>query len=177
MPPPRGCRYGSVDRQDRLAGAGVGYFEKDGYCTKDDAAHRDASAWAGRGADALGLEGPVDPEAVRRVLEGEVPGGRRLARKEMDGSVTHRPGRDVTLSAPKSASRMEMVGGEVSIVGAHDRVVAATLGWIEKNAIETRLRDKATGAMGRAGHQKMVAATFRHDTSRNLATRAHLGRR
>ena len=38
---------------------GVSYFEKDGYYARDDAAHRDASAWAGRGSAALGLEGPV----------------------------------------------------------------------------------------------------------------------
>ena len=69
---------------------GVGYFEKDGYYAKDDGAHRKASAWAGKGAVALGLEGPVDPDAFRRVLEGEVPGGRRLGRKELGGSVTHR---------------------------------------------------------------------------------------
>ena len=152
---------------------GVGYFEKDGYYTKDDGAHREASAWAGRGAEALGLAGPVDPEAFRRVLEGEVPGGRRLGRKEPDGSITHRPGRDVTLNAPKSVSLMAMVGGDERIVAAHDRAVTATLGWIERNAIETRLRDKATGAMVRAGDQKMVAATFRHDTSRNLDPQLH----
>ncbi len=152
---------------------GVGYFERDGYYARDDAAHREASVWAGKGAEALGLSGPVDPEAFRRVLEGEVPGGRRLGRKEPDGTVKHRPGRDVTLSAPKSVSLMAMVGGDERIVGAHDRAVTATLGWIEKNAVETRMRDPATGAMIRAGNQKMVAALFRHDTSRNLDPQLH----
>ena len=152
---------------------GVGYFEKDGYYAKDDGVHREASAWAGQGAAALGLSGPVDPERFRSVLEGEVPGGRRLGRKEIDGSITHRPGRDVTLSAPKSVSLMAMVGGDERIVEAHDRAVAATLGWIEKNAVETRMRDPATGAMVRAGGQKMVAACFRHDTSRNLDPQLH----
>ena len=152
---------------------GVGYFEKDGYYAKDDAAHREASAWKGRGAAALGLSGPVEPEAFGRVLEGEVPGGRRLGRKEIDGSITHRPGRDVTLSAPKSVSVMAMVGGDERIVEAHDRAVTATLGWIEKNAVETRMRDPATGAMVRADGQKMVASTFRHDTSRNLDPQLH----
>ncbi len=152
---------------------GVGYFERDGYYAKEDAAHKEASAWAGRGAEALGLSGPVDPERFRSVLEGEVPGGRRLGRKEIDGSITHRPGRDVTLSAPKSVSLMAMVGGDERIVEAHDKAVVATLGWIEKNAIETRMRDPATGAMVRAGDQKMVAATFRHDTSRNLDPQLH----
>ena len=105
---------------------GVGYFERDGYYAKDDGAHREASAWAGRGAEALGLEGPVDPEAFRRVLEGEVPGGRRLGRREPDGTVRHRPGQDVTLSAPKSVSVMALVGGDDRIVGAPDKAVAAT---------------------------------------------------
>ena len=41
---------------------GVGYFEKDGYYARDDGAHREASAWVGRAAEALGLSGPVDPE-------------------------------------------------------------------------------------------------------------------
>ncbi len=152
---------------------GVGYFERDGYYARDDGAHKEASAWAGRGAEALGLSGPVDPERFRSVLEGEVPGGRRLGRKEIDGSITHRPGRDVTLSAPKSVSLMAMVGGDERIVEAHDKAVMATLGWIEKNAVETRMRDPATGAMVRAGNQKMVAATFRHDTSRNLDPQLH----
>ena len=152
---------------------GVGYFEKDGYYAREDAAHKEASAWAGKGAEALGLSGPVDPERFRAVLEGEVPGGRRLGRKELDGSITHRPGRDVTLSAPKSVSLMAMVGGDERIVEAHDKAVMATLGWIEKNAIETRMRDPATGAMIRAGDQKMVAACFRHDTSRNLDPQLH----
>ena len=51
---------------------GVGHFERDGYYAKDDGAHREASAWAGKGAAALGLEGPVDPAAFRGVLEGGV---------------------------------------------------------------------------------------------------------
>ena len=152
---------------------GVGYFERDGYYARDDGAHREASAWAGRGAEALGLSGPVDPERFRSVLEGEVPGGRRLGRKELDGTIAHRPGRDVTLSAPKSVSLMAMMGGDERIVDAHDKAVAATLGWIEKNAVETRMRDPATGAMIRAGNQKMVAACFRHDTSRNLDPQLH----
>ncbi len=152
---------------------GVGYFEKDGYYDRDDGAHREASAWAGRGAAALGLEGPVDPDRFRSVLEGEVPGGRRLGRKELGGGIVHQPGRDVTLSAPKSVSLMAMAAGDDRIVEAHDRAVAATMGWIERNAVETRMRDPATGAMVRAGDQKMVAATFRHDTSRNLDPQLH----
>ena len=152
---------------------GASYFERDGYYGKDDPAHREASAWAGRGAEELGLSGPVDTDAFRAILEGKVPGGRQLGRKDLDGNIQHRPGRDVTLSAPKSVSLMAMVGGDERIVEAHDRAVGRTLSWIEKNAVETRMQDRETGAMVRAGGQKMVGATFRHDTSRNLDPQLH----
>ena len=48
-----------------LPSQGVAYYEKDGYYTVDDPAHREASAWAGRGAEDLGLPGPVDPERAK----------------------------------------------------------------------------------------------------------------
>ncbi len=152
---------------------GASYFERDGYYGRDDPAHKEASAWAGRGAEELGLSGPVDSDAFRAILEGKVPGGRQLGHKDLEGNIQHRPGRDVTLSAPKSVSLMAMVGDDERIVDAHDRAVGRTLAWIEKNAIETRMQDRETGAMVRAGGQKMVAATFRHDTSRNLDPQLH----
>lgn len=152
---------------------GVAYFERDGYYDRDDAAHLDASARTGRGAEALGLSGPVDPERFRSVLDGEVPGGRRLGCREIGGNIVHRPGRDVTLSAPKSVSLMALVGGDDKIVEAHDRAVTATLDWIEEHAVETRMRDPVTRAMVRAGGQGMVATSFRHDTSKNLDPQLH----
>ena len=48
---------------------GVSYFEKDGYYAKDDVAHREASAWAGKGAAALGLSGPVGPTQVHTQVQ------------------------------------------------------------------------------------------------------------
>ena len=157
------------------AAQGVSYYEKDGYYAKDNAEHREASAWAGRGAGALGLTGPVDPDVFRAVLEGKVPdgSGRELGRRDRDGKLLHRPGRDVTLSAPKSVSLVGLVGVDVRVVDVHDRAVEATLAWIEGNAAETRVKDPATGRMVREGGQKMVAATFRHDTSRNLDPQLH----
>ena len=157
------------------AAQGASYYERDGYYAKDDPEHSAASAWAGRGAEELGLKGPVDPDTFRAVLEGKVPDGSdtRLGRRGKDGEITHRPGRDLTFSAPKSVSIAALVGGDDRIVEAHDRAVAATLAWIEKNAAETRMKDPETGKMGRVGGQKIVAATFRHDTSRNLDPQLH----
>ncbi len=157
------------------AAQGASYYERDGYYAKDDPEHRDASAWAGKGAEELGLTGPVDPDTFRAVLEGRVPdgSGQQLGRRGKDGKILHRPGRDLTFSAPKSVSIAALVGGDDRIVDAHDRAVAATLAWVEKNAAETRMKDPDTGTMARVGGQKIVAATFTHDTSRNLDPQLH----
>ena len=154
---------------------GASYYERDGYYAKDDPAHREVSAWAGRGAEDLGLTGPVDPEVFKAVLEGHVPdgSGRKLGRRRKDGVLEHRPGRDLTFSAPKSVSLAALVGGDARVVEAHDRAVERTLAWVEGHAAETRMKDPETGRMVRAGDQKTVAATFRHDTSRNLDPQLH----
>ena len=157
------------------AAQGASYYERDGYYAKEDPEHREASAWAGKGAEELGLKGPVDPDTFRAILEGKVPdgSGRQLGRRGKDGEILHRPGRDLTFSAPKSVSIAALAGGDGRVVEAHDRAVAATLAWVEKNAAETRMKDPETGEMARVGNQKIVAATFRHDTSRNLDPQLH----
>ena len=63
------------------------------------------------------------------------------------------------------------VGGAARVVGVHGRAGTATLAWIEANAAQTRTKDPATRRMVREGGQRMVAATFRHDTSRHLDSR------
>ncbi len=154
---------------------GASYYERDGYYAKDSPEHLAASAWAGRGAAELGLDGPVDPDTFRAVLEGEVPdgSGKRLGRRMGDGEIHHRPGRDLTFSAPKSVSLAALVGGDARIVEAHDRAAGRALDWFERNGAETRVRDKSTGRMVRAGDQKTLIARFRHQTSRNLDPALH----
>ena len=152
---------------------GVSYYERDGYYAKDDPDHRAASAWAGKGADALGLSGPVDPDAFTAILEGRVPDGPRLGRPGKDGDIVHRPGRDLTLSAPKSVSLAALVGGDDRVAEAHGRAVERTLAWVEERAVETRMKHPDGGRMIRAGGQKAVIATFTHETSRNLDPQLH----
>jgi len=153
----------------------VSYFERDDYYGKDDPNHLDASAWRGRGAEDLGLTGPVDPDTLRSVLEGVVPdgSGQRLGKRGKDGVIHHRPGRDLTLSAPKSVSLLAYLGGDARAMWAHEVAVARTLAWVEKNAAETRMSEPGTGRIVRAGDQKTLVATFRHDTSRNLDPLLH----
>ena len=77
------------------------------------------------------------------------------------------------LSAPKSVSLMALVGDDRRVTAAHDRAVTRTLVWVENNVVETRLKDRRTGRMVRTGGHNMVAAPFRHDTSRNLDPQLH----
>ena len=154
---------------------GVSYYERDGYYAQEDPAHREASAWAGKGAEALGLSGSVDPDVFSGILEGAVPdgSGRRLGRRLGDGTIHHRPGRDVTFSAPKSVSIAALIGGDERVVAAHDAAVQKTLAWIEENVVETRTMDAESGRMVRTADQKAVIATFRHEVSRNLDPQLH----
>ena len=152
---------------------GVSYYERDGYYAKDDPDHSAASAWTGKGVEGLGLSGPVDPQVFTAILEGRVPDGPRLGRLGKDGEIVHRPGRDLTLSAPKSVSLAALVGGDARVADAHGRAVERTLAWVEERAVETRMRNPDGEGMIRAGDQKAVIATFTHETSRNLDPQLH----
>ena len=142
-----------------------------------DPAHPVTSSWVGKGAKALGLVGgQVDRHALRAVLEGRVPEGRRKGRplgRRPPAGRKHRPGRDLTLSAPKSVSIMGLVAGDRRIVTAHDRAVGDTLEWIERALVETRKQGAKKGKTVRVGGQKMLAATFRHTCSRNHDPQLH----
>ena len=69
-----------------------------------------------------------------------MPDGPQLGRRGKDGEIVHRPGRDLTLSAPKSVSLAALVGGDVRVAEAHGRAVERTLGWVEERVIETRMK-------------------------------------
>ena len=151
----------------------VGYFEADGYYAKDDPEHRRASAWHGGGAGALGLRGHVHPGRFEEVLAGYVLHTDIQLGRMRDGEHQHRPGLDITLSAPKSVSLEGLVFGERRVVRAHDEAVRATLDWVESDLLQTRGYDPATGRRPRERAHGMVAALFRHLTSRNQDPQLH----
>lgn len=105
--------------QVRSAGsAGNYYTDKDNYYVLGSMGER----WAGRGAEQLGLQGSVDKDVFTRLLEGRLPDGADLSRMQ-DGSNKHRPGYDLTFSAPKSVSMMAMLGGDKRLIEAHNQAV------------------------------------------------------
>ena len=142
----------------RSTSAAVDYYEKDGYYAKNDPEHRRASFWHGEAASASGLRGHVHPKRFESVLSGQVPGADvRLGRKR-DGEHVHRPGWDITLSAPKSVSLEALVRGDRRVIRAHDQAVYETLDWIEKELLETRGWDPETQKRPRIAAHGMAVA-------------------
>ncbi|MCE2520764.1 MAG: relaxase domain-containing protein [Alphaproteobacteria bacterium] len=151
----------------------VSYYEKDGYYARNDPEHRQASFWHGRAAADLGLRGHVVPSRFESVLSGQVPKSDIRLGRIVDGERQHRPGWDITFSAPKSVSLEALVMGDERVIRAHDEAVRATLAWIERDLLQTRGWDPATKRRPRVKADGMVVAGFRHLTSRDLDPQLH----
>ncbi|WP_130100420.1 conjugative transfer relaxase/helicase TraI [Siccibacter turicensis] len=127
------------------------------------------SLWLGEGARELGLEGNVRSDDLTAVLEGRLPDGSRLG-KEINGIHVHRPGHDLTFSAPKSVSILALIGGDKDMLEAHNHAVRVAAGYVEKLI---SARDTKDGVTSIVPTGKMVAAAYTHDTSRNLDPLVH----
>lgn len=141
------------------------YMDKDNYYFLGNM----ESKWLGKGAEALGLDGPVQEADFARVLEGRLPGGNDLSRMS-GGKNTHRPGYDLTLSAPKSVSVMAVVLGDSRFLEAHEASVREAAEEIEKLASTRVMTD---GVSQTVGTGNLVMAAFNHDTSRELEPQVH----
>jgi conjugative relaxase-like TrwC/TraI family protein len=142
------------------------YYARDNYYTTEQA--EGAGVWAGDGAAALGLSGPVDPDQFKRVLAGELPNGVVLDAKRGE----HRPGWDITMSVPKSVSILALVGGDARLVDAVRQAAASTLTWAQANIAEGRSWNGQSQTPERTG--TFVAATFLHDVNRNGEPQLHV---
>ncbi|HDR2795176.1 TPA: conjugative transfer relaxase/helicase TraI [Enterobacter asburiae] len=127
------------------------------------------SLWMGEGAKELGYEGTVRGDDLTAVLEGRLPDGSRLG-KEVNGQHVHRPGHDLTFSAPKSVSILALIGNDKAMLEAHNHAVRVAAGYVEKLI---SARDTKDGVTSIVHTGKMVAAAYTHDTSRNLDPQLH----
>lgn len=143
------------------------YYEADDYYAEGGEA---PSAWFGEGAKALGLAGEVDRAAFKRGLEGDLPNGSQLGTIR-NGEREHRPGWDMTFSAPKSVSIMAEVASDRRLVAAHDKAVRTALGYVERHGAATRVREG--GEIRTVETGKLAVATFRHNTSRAQDPQLH----
>lgn len=149
-----------------VAGGGAGYYmSKDNYYFLGNMESR----WMGELAVSLGLEGQVQAQDFELALAGQFPGGIDLSRMS-GGKNVHRPGYDLTLSAPKSISVLGVVLGDSRILEAHQRAVGVAMGEIERLA-STRVMVDGVSQTEMTG--KLLAAAFHHDTSRELDPQLH----
>lgn len=152
--------------QVRSAGSAAGYYsDRDNYYVLGSLEER----WAGKGAEQLGLQGAVDKEVFTRVLEGRLPDGADLSRQQ-DGSNKHRPGYDLTFSAPKSVSLMAMLAGDKRLTEAHNQAVDIAVRQVEALA-STRVMTDGQSETVLTGN--LVMALFNHDSSRDQEPQLH----
>ncbi|MFT3792405.1 MAG: MobF family relaxase [Rudaea sp.] len=142
------------------------YYEADDYYSEGGLS---PSEWQGTGAEALGLSGEVDRDQFRDLLDGKVAGEQLGTFR--DGQLEHRPGWDVTLSAPKSVSIMAEVAGDRRLIAAHGEAVKVAMTHVEKHMAATRIRDG--GTVSREATGNLVIASFQHGTSRAQDPQLH----
>ncbi len=150
--------------------AASSYYEKDDYYAKNDPNHQKQSKWLGAGSAALGLEGEVEKEQFQEILSGKLPNGQMLG-KNKDGEFVHDAGRDLTFSAPKSLSIMALVAGDERLIEAHSAAVAKTIEIVERDFLKTRTIINKEVIIEPAN--KLIAATFKHFTSREQDPQLH----
>jgi conjugative relaxase-like TrwC/TraI family protein len=148
------------------AAQAASYYEADDYYAEGGLA---PSEWLGKGAQALKLDGAIDRERFAQLLAGHVA-GQELGTMR-DGEWEHRPGWDVTFSAPKSVSMMAEVAGDRRLIAAHEQAVRTALELAERHFSAARIRED--GSVRREATGNLVIASFRHGTSRALDPQLH----
>ena len=146
------------------------YHGIDNYYAKDSLEAKASSQWWGKGAAALGLTGQIDTQTFGDLLDGKLPDGTQLGRISDKGPV-HRPGYDLTFSAPKSASIMGLVWQDKLILEAHDKAVNHALSYLEREASQTR--KKVNGRLESVRCDNFTVAKYRHHTSRAQDPQIH----
>ena len=142
-----------------------------------------AGQWYGEGAAALRLSATVKRDEFLLLCDNLDPRTGKLLTQRLktirtvighDGKTHTEANRrvfyDFTFSPPKSVSIAAFIGDDRRIVDAHNRAVTASLRELERFAA-TRVRTE--GDMSDRQTGKIVAAVFRHDTSRALDPHLH----
>ena len=155
------------------AGQALHYFSADNYYTKDEGLEH--SEWFGKGAARLGLSGQIDQQAFLELLGGKVDGqdlGKWIRNEETgEKEREHRPGTDMTFSAPKSVSLLAEVHGQREVREAHEAAVRKALSYLETEL--TRTRQTVDGRTASVATGNVTVAMFRHNTSRDLDPQTH----
>jgi len=137
-----------------------------------------AGEWFGKGAEKLGLTGKITEDAFLALCEGKHPTtklklGQRMNTVRQTTSDEMKANRrifyDFAISPPKSASVVALYQDD-RILHLHNWTVRKAMFELEKFA-EARVRKGGQRSERVTGN--LVAATFRHDTSRELDPHLH----
>ncbi|WP_298303272.1 MobF family relaxase [uncultured Erythrobacter sp.] len=151
----------------KVASSGAAeYYSRDNYFSVE--VGTDLSRWEGTGARMLGLDGKVDVAEFERILEGKLPDGSELGAARGE----HRPGLDLTFSAPKSVSLIALLGKDERVIEAFRASVSQTISWAEKNLAQAKVWRDGRQVTENTGN--LLVASFLHDVSRELDPQLHL---
>jgi conjugative relaxase-like TrwC/TraI family protein len=128
--------------------------------------------WSGGWSLELGVEGMVEADALRAVIDGNHP----LTGQPLLVGLRQRTVKafDLTFSAPKSVSLLWGLGSEPvadTVMAAHRDAVAAALGFLEEHAAVARLQ--VDGVRRHVPTHGWVVAGFVHRTSREGDPQLH----
>lgn len=116
--------------------------------------------WLGQASQRMQLSGVVEKKQMLALLEGKLPDGQLL--QNLQGE--HRPGFDMTFSAPKGVSLLVGLGVAPELVQYHDEAVAYAIAKIEKEFAETRVSRHGEIFFEKTGN--LAVAAFRQPSSR-----------
>lgn len=152
------------------SGQASSYFSQADYYTKGEDGVDISSSWVGKGAEKFGLNGAVDSDDFKNLLEGKSPDGQQVGTFK-DGKAQHTPAWDLTFSAPKSVSLMALVGDDKRLLIAHKKAVDTAMKHLENNYLKGRMH--LPEGMTHVDLKNMIAAQFTHTTSRDLDPQLH----
>ncbi len=137
------------------------YYEKGG---------EPPGVWLGSGSARLGLSGKLTEGQLLRMMQGYHPkSGDALA---TNAGPDHRPGWDLTFSAPKSVSATWAAADEQTrqaISEAQRQAVRRAIQYLEQHVVEVR---RGAGGVDREP-ARLICAAYEHSTSRALDPQLH----
>lgn len=119
-----------------------------------------ATMWLGKARNHLNLKEEVSQEAMLDLLEGNLPNGIKLQNSQGE----HRPGFDMTFSAPKSVSILVGLDVAPELLVFHDNAVKHALSQIESEFAEARVSRDGQICYEKTGN--LLVAAFRQASSR-----------
>ncbi|SFM08110.1 conjugative transfer relaxase/helicase TraI [Legionella jamestowniensis] len=128
--------------------------------------------WLGEGAKSLSLHNQlVEKEQMLSLLQGKLPDGTQLGRIDKEG-IQHRPGFDMTVSAPKSFSILLESGADPRLAQALDKTVDWFVAEMEQEFAQARLM--VNGEIEYVDTKNFVVAAFRQPNSRANDPQSHV---